>query len=155
LYRPEDKAIQSFFKGGRFPSDEDLINAYHALKRLADETGPATVAELQAISPVPKTRLATILTLFKQRGIVIDVDRRRILLDQTDLTPDDLHRIAAEYRERDERDRLKLHRMIEYAETRSCRWCYLQSYFAGDDSGAGTEPCGHCDRCPPRQDLAA
>lgn len=147
LYRPGDEKIQAFFKAGKYPTGEDLINAHHALKRLAESPEAPTLADLQAISPLTKTRLSTVLSLFKRRGIVTDADGKHLILARPELTADDLRRVASEYRERDERDRLKLHRMTEYIETRSCRWSYLLDYFVdGDDI---LDACGHCDRCEP------
>ena len=35
LYDPEDRNLQRFFKGGRYPDDGDVVNAYHAVERLA------------------------------------------------------------------------------------------------------------------------
>jgi superfamily II DNA helicase RecQ len=58
--------------------------------------------------------------------------------------------MARAYRERDEHDRLKQHRMVEYADHRGCRWDYLVNYFGKDDVDA--DACGHCDRCAPVPD---
>ena len=67
------------------------------------------------------------------------------MLLQPDLTLDDLTRLARDYEERDELDLVKLRRLAEYAETRSCRWQYLLDYLEANDEK--TEPCGHCDNC--------
>jgi ATP-dependent DNA helicase RecQ len=60
----------------------------------------------------------------------------------------DFERILRNYRDRDERDRLRIQQMAEYAETRSCRWQYLLKCFGQEDKDA-LAPCGHCDRCQP------
>lgn len=145
LYHPKDRRIQSFFKAGRYPTGEDLVNAHHALKRLVDNPEPPTLAEIQAISPVPKSRMQTILNLFRRRGIVSELPGRRFKILRPDLTSDDLHSAASEYREREEQERLKLHRMVEFAETHTCRWRYVLGYFGGHEDA--NESCGHCDRC--------
>jgi ATP-dependent DNA helicase RecQ len=150
LYDPGDQALQKFFQAGRYPDAEDLVNAHHALKRLAAAPEPPTLAEIQAISPVPRTRMKVALTLFQQRGIVRAAGRGRYALLQPDLTPAELQRVGLSYRERDERDRLKQRQMIEYAETRACRWQYLLGYLGRDDEAA-PEPCGRCDRCVPER----
>ena len=36
-------------------------------------------------------------------------------------------------------------KLVEYAETRNCRWQYLLDYFGRDDETS--EPCGHCANC--------
>ena len=145
LFDSSDKRLHSFFQAGRYPNGEDLVNAHHALMRLSGGLEPPTFAELAAISPVNKTRMRLILNLFKQRGIVREQNGRIHLLHE-ETSPDDLERMAGTYRERDERDRLKQQRMIEYAASRACRWESLVSYFGKNDE---TEPiaCGHCDSC--------
>jgi ATP-dependent DNA helicase RecQ len=153
LYEPGDKALQKFFQANRYPGAEDLVNAHHVLKRLAEGPEPPSLPEIQAISPVAKTRMKVALALFEQRGIVRQVGRGRYLLVQPDLTPEELARVGQSYRERDERDRLKQQQMVEYAETRACRWQSLLNYFGKDDEPT-PESCGHCDRCAPEQFLA-
>ncbi|AGA25833.1 RecQ family ATP-dependent DNA helicase [Singulisphaera acidiphila] len=147
LYDRSDKHLHNFFQAGRYPGGEDLINAHHALKRLADAPEPPTFAEIEAISPIRKTRLKQALTHFKQWGIVKKTaDDRHILLHQ-ETTSDDLLRMAQAYRERDEADRLRQQQMLNYAELPTCRWDYVVNYLGYDDV-EGTD-CGHCDRCTP------
>lgn len=145
LYDPDDKRLHRFFQAGKYPSAEDLINTHHALKRLADGPEPPTLAALEAIAPVGKTRLKLALSLFRQRGVVKEEEGRLILLHR-ETTDDDLTRMANAYRERDERDRLRQQRMVEYAETRECRWDYLGRYFTDEPDPIA---CDHCDRCAP------
>ncbi|HWE39074.1 MAG TPA: ATP-dependent DNA helicase RecQ [Isosphaeraceae bacterium] len=139
LYRPDDKALRRFFQAGRYPKAEDLVNAHHALKRLAE--APPTLADLRAISPLGPSRLRVVLALFRDRGVVREDLEGRFHLLQPDLDPDDLARVGRNYQDRGEADRLRLQRMIEYAELRSCRWAYLLDYF-GDESAAAA--CGRC-----------
>ncbi|MFO0892075.1 MAG: ATP-dependent DNA helicase RecQ [Isosphaeraceae bacterium] len=143
LYRPDDQKLHRFFQSGRYPSAEDLVNAHHALKRLSDM--PPKLEEVQAISPLPKTRLKVALNLFRAKRIVKEDLSGKLLLLQPDLTLDDLTRLAREYEEREELDKLRLRQLTDYAETRSCRWQYLLDYFGRDEDAS--EPCGHCDNC--------
>jgi ATP-dependent DNA helicase RecQ len=147
LFDPSDKRLHSFFQAGRYPGPQDLVNAHHALKRLSDAPEPPTFAELQAISPVGKSRLKPILNMFKKRGILKENSEGRLILLHAETTPDDLERMARAYRERDERDRDKQQRMLSYADLRACRWDYLVNYFGKDD--VESDACGHCDRCTP------
>lgn len=148
LYNPSDRALQRFFQAGRYPDGTDLMNVHHALKRLAEAARPPTLAELQAISPVGKTRTRVVLALFGAKGITRQDDEGRIVLVEPGLTGDDLERLARSYRNRAEADRLKGQRVVEYAESRSCRWATLLNYFEADDqSDQELESCGHCDRC--------
>jgi ATP-dependent DNA helicase RecQ len=143
MFREEDQNLHKFFQAGRYPFAEDLVNAHHALKRLAD-TAPR-LDEIQAISPLPKTRLKVALNLFRARGILREDLSGRYLLLEPDLTLDDMTRLARGYEERDEIDRVKLRQLIDYAQTRNCRWQYLLDYFGRDDEAS--DPCGHCDNC--------
>jgi ATP-dependent DNA helicase RecQ len=43
LYDPEDRKLQRFFTGGRYPDDSDLVNIYNALKRLSEQAEPPTM----------------------------------------------------------------------------------------------------------------
>jgi ATP-dependent DNA helicase RecQ len=143
LYAPEDRKLHNFFQSRRYPDAEDLVNAHHALKRLADRS--PTVDDVQAICPLPKSRLKLAMTLLRSKGVVKEDLAGHLHLIGPDLTRDDLARLARDYEERDARDRLKLQRMVDYAETRGCRWRYLLDYFTDDD--AESAACGHCDRC--------
>lgn len=150
LFDPTDRRLHAFFQAGKYPSGDDLVNAHHALKRLSEvpEAGPVALADLQAIAPLGKTRLKQVLHLFKERGTVrLEEAGRRIVLLDREATPDDLQRAARAFRERDENDRLKQRRMVEYAELRTCRWDFVVNYFGRDD--VESTSCGHCDRCVP------
>src|SRR5262249_53733432 len=70
LYDKDDRKLQQFFKGGRYPDDGDLVNVYHAVERLASREMPPTLKELQAISPLKPARTKVCLTLLTARGIV-------------------------------------------------------------------------------------
>jgi ATP-dependent DNA helicase RecQ len=144
LYWPDDRKLHNFFQSRRYPSAEDLVNAHHTLKRIAEDL--PKFEELEAISPLPKTRLKLAMSFFRARGIVKEELSGHLHLIQPDLTHDQFARLVGEYEERDAHDELRLQRLAEYAETRGCRWNYLLDYFGGkvDES---LKACGHCDRC--------
>ncbi|HEX5270622.1 MAG TPA: ATP-dependent DNA helicase RecQ [Gemmataceae bacterium] len=147
LYDPEDQALQRFFQARGGPEEGDLVNAYHALSRLTEKGDAVPLRELEAISPVPRGRLRACLAAFSGRGIVRREPGNAYRLLMPGLSRDDLVRAAESHRDREERDRLKLRRMVEYAEGRSCRWKTLLDYFGSDELPEGR--CGHCDRCRP------
>ena len=147
LYDRSDKHLHRFFQAGRYPDGEDLVNVHHALKRLADAPEAPTFDELEAISPVRKTRLKQVLNHFKHWGLVKRSRDDRYQLLHQETTSDELLRMAQSYRERDEADRLLQEQMVRYAELRTCRWDFLVNYLGYDDV-EGTS-CGHCDRCAP------
>ena len=143
IYRPDDRKLHTFFQAGRYPSSEDLANAHHALKRLADS--PPRFEELEAVSPLPRTRLKSALNVFRGAGIVKEDLLGRLHLLRPEMTIDDMTRLAGREQERDEVDRMSLERMVEYAESRGCRWRAVLDYFGHDDDPA--DACGRCDNC--------
>jgi ATP-dependent DNA helicase RecQ len=145
LYDPADKKLQRFFGSGRYPDDADLVNAYHAVARLADAPEPPTLAELLPISPLPRGRLKACLELLAARGVVGNGDGRYRLLKRG-LDRDQVAGESRAHKDRQERDREKLARLAAYAEGRGCRWRCLLDYFE-DAEGLGGDRCGHCDRC--------
>jgi ATP-dependent DNA helicase RecQ len=146
LYDPADQKLQRFFAGGRYPDESDLVNAYHAVGRLADNPEPPTLAEVQAISPVPKSRLKVCLDLLAGRGVLRAEPGNRYRLVKKGLDRDQVAREGQAYRERAERDRMRLASLVEYAEGHDCRWSRVLRYF-GDDETLPGGACNHCDRC--------
>jgi ATP-dependent DNA helicase RecQ len=144
LFDPGDMALLKFFQAGRYPDGDDLVNVHHALKRFLDAAEPPTLAEVEAISPIRKSRLKTILNLLKHEHVVRE-EAGRLTLLRPDLTPSELHRLTTDQRERDERDRLRHRQMTEYARKRLCRWEALVDYFGQAEREWST--CGHCDTC--------
>jgi len=58
----------------------------------------------------------------------------------------EVERISRECRERGEKDREKLERMMLYGQSAACRWKLLHEYF--DESWEeGAEGCDNCDNC--------
>jgi ATP-dependent DNA helicase RecQ len=146
LYDPQDCKLQKFFQARRYPDRDDLVNAHHTLRRLAGRRQPPTLSEIQAISPLPRSRMKTCLDLFVNRGIVRTEAGRRYRLLLTDLTPEQLAAGGQSYRDRHMRDQLKHQQMVDYAEGRTCCWKMLLDYFGDEDQPA--ERCNHCCRCP-------
>ncbi|HEU5116578.1 MAG TPA: RecQ family ATP-dependent DNA helicase, partial [Isosphaeraceae bacterium] len=104
LYHPDDLNLYRFFQSRRYPDSEDLLNAHHALKRLSENADPPNLKEIEAISPLPKTRLNLAMTMLEDRGVVEKDSKRRYKLIEADLGLADFERLARASRERDERD---------------------------------------------------
>jgi ATP-dependent DNA helicase RecQ len=143
LYHPDDRKLHTFFQSRRYPGAEDMVNAHHAIKRIAEQL--PTFDEVRAISPLPKTRLKLAMSLLRTKGVIKEDLSGHLHLLKPELTHEELERLVRDYEDRDHRDRLKLQRLVEYAENRHCRWRYLLEYF--DNDIEPSEPCGHCDRC--------
>jgi ATP-dependent DNA helicase RecQ len=146
LFDEADVKLQRFFGGGRYPDEADLVNTYHAAARLAGGAEPPTLAEVQAISPVPKAKLKVCLDLLAGRGVLRAEPGGRYRLIRKGLDRDQVAREGRAYRERAERDAAKLATLTGYAEGRGCRWRAVLDYF-GDPESLAEGRCGHCDRC--------
>ncbi len=146
LYDDADVKLQRFFGAGRYPDEGDLVNAYHDASRLADGAEPPTLADVLAISPLPKAKLKVCLDLLAGRGVLRCEPGGRYALVRRGLDRDQVAREGKAYRERAERDAAKLATLIGYAEGKGCRWRAVLDYF-GDPEALESGRCGHCDRC--------
>ncbi len=106
LYSPEDRNIHTFFQSRRYPTAEDLVNAHHTIKRVADKL--PTFGDLEAISPLPKARLKLAISLLRSRSVVKEDLSGHFHLLQPDLSHADFARFVREYEDLDHRDQLKL-----------------------------------------------
>jgi ATP-dependent DNA helicase RecQ len=78
-------------------------------------------------------------------GMIQQEKGKRYRTIRNTLLPSEARRLAARFREREERGKLKQHQMLEYAESRSCRWQVLLDYFGNEE--VLDRACGRCDRC--------
>ena len=153
LYDPADRKLQRFFLCGRYPDDGDLVNAYHTLERLADRPAPPTLKEILAISPLKSGCMKVCLSLLVGRGIVERREGDCYRLVEKGLSREAIAAAGRSYRDKEEQDRDTLQRMVDYAESRGCRWQALLTYF--DDDALMVGPCLHCDNDPSVSDETA
>ena len=153
LYDREDRKLQRYFLGGRYPDDSDLVNVYRAVERLAGKEPPPTMKELQTISPLKGGRTKVCLTLLAARGIVERRPGDRYRLLKPGLAREAIAAASRAYRDKEEQDRATLQRMVDYAEGDGCRWRALLEYF--DDDALMVGACHHCDNDPPVPDESA
>ena len=146
LYDPEDRKLQRFLGGGKYPDESDLVNAYHSLSRCGET--PTALGDVSKISPVPRGKLKVCLDLFVGRGLVKVDGAGKYLLVRRGMDRDQVVREGRSYRDREERDRAKMQRIIEYAEGRVCRWQTVLAYFGETETlKAEGGKCGTCDIC--------
>jgi ATP-dependent DNA helicase RecQ len=140
LYRLEDRRIQGYFLGGKYPRREHSQQIYDIVA-----SGHGVTAELCAASGIPKRKVKVILSQLEVSGII---ERRggRIKCVRAFATPEELHAFLSEYEQRHTSDRERLDQMMRYAETTFCRTRFLREYF-GEPSGTD---CEHCDNCRAR-----
>ena len=145
LYDARDRRTQLFLLGGRYPSANELGKVHSALVESAMGGRKVSSAELQeGAAPVARTKTRVALSLLKEAGIVKEEWPGRYSLIRRRLPQKELAGLAAEWKERGERDREKLNRMEAYARTALCRWRILREYFGEEDA---EERCGVCDNC--------
>ena len=140
LYRLEDKRIQTYFLGGRYPRPEELSLVLQAM------TGPTSAARLAEVAGVGLRRTQVLLYLLTEAGLVRRGRGGYAPANDRQPTGEDLVRLLADYTEHAGRDQERLAEMMHYAETGDCRTQVLRSYF-GEQRG---DPCERCDNCERR-----
>jgi ATP-dependent DNA helicase RecQ len=142
LYREEDRAIQGYFLGGKYPDDGEALNVARAVNRLpSGERMPVNDVAERAEVARRKTRI--VLTLMKRFGAVREFRGgawERLIPDVTTVP---LHDQLLDYEARRTADRAKLMAMVRYCRTAQCRTRQLLAYF-GEESD-DNYCCGHCD----------
>jgi ATP-dependent DNA helicase RecQ len=142
LYREEDRAIQGYFLGGKYPDDGEALNVARAVNGMPpDERVPLN--EIASRADVARRKTRIVLTLMKRFGALREYrggEWERLIPDVTTVP---LHDQLLDYEARREADRAKLEAMVRYCRTAQCRTRQILAYF-GDDPGAAYR-CGHCD----------
>jgi ATP-dependent DNA helicase RecQ len=144
LYRVEDKRIQSYFLGGKYPEVEEAAKVALVLETYPVRT-PVPIDELSERSGVPRRKARITLMLLKRHGLVREHrggewERLEGRLTQVDLSHD-----LMDYEERRARDQQKLQAMIDFAQTARCRTRTILEYFGEDVESEWR--CGNCDAC--------
>jgi ATP-dependent DNA helicase RecQ len=144
LYRVEDRRIQSYFLGGKYPEVEEAAKVALVLETYG-EREPVHLDELAERSGVPRRKARITLMLLKRHGLVREHrggqwERLAGRLTQVDLSHD-----LTDYEERRARDQAKLQAVVDFAQTARCRTRYILEYF-GEDVDQEWR-CGNCDAC--------
>ena len=142
LYRVEDKAIQGYFLGGKYPDIVEAAQVGRFVNAMPKgERRP--LAEIAEAAGVARRKARIVLTLLKRHGMVREHRGGEWERYADDVTTADLSRELTDYEERRERDRAKLEAMIRYCHTARCRTRIILEYF-GEEPGEEFR-CGHCD----------
>ena len=145
LYRLEDKRIQSYFLGGKYPRRDQSRHVYETLSRLSasgEGTSGVAMKALAEAAGLPERKVRVIVALLVGAGVVARGRRLRKLRDFG--SPGELEAFLGAYEERHTGDRDRLETMMRYAETTGCRLAALRAYFG--DAVEGFR-CNHCDNC--------
>ena len=142
LYREEDRAIQGYFLGGRYPDDGEALNVARAVNA-APENERVALKDLAERAEVARRKTRIVLTLMKRFGAVREYRGghwERLIADVTTVP---LHDQLLDYESRRQADRAKLDAMVRYCRTAQCRTRQILDYFGEDPDS--TFECGHCD----------
>ncbi len=162
LYRLEDKRIQSYFLGGRYPKLLEMQAVVNALggsplqaehseapvlagpaARKAPSRKPLTTAQIAEHAGVGVRRTQVILHLLAEAGILKRGRQGYTVIADEELSETSLAALLQTYVDRAAHDRDRLAEMMHYAESVSCRAQTIRLYF-GDPEG---DPCNRCDNC--------
>jgi ATP-dependent DNA helicase RecQ len=147
LYQPDDKRIQSFFLGGRYPTPEQTRAVSETLRQLAEKLGqPPSLRQLAETADVPVKKTRVVLSFLKDAGYAREIGGTHfapLAEEPPDLAA--LARAATRYEQKRAQDRSRLESMLRYAQSHICRNKLLFAYFGYAEDAA--EPCGTCDNC--------
>jgi ATP-dependent DNA helicase RecQ len=160
LYQPEDKRIQSFFLGGRYPTPEQtravaeaLVNITGGRIATVDEDGDPTgkddevyvaVKDIAERADAPAKKARVVLSFLKEVGFAAEAPGARFApLAHEPPSIENLARAASRYEQKRAQDRARLASMLRYAQSHLCRTRLLVTYFGYLDA----PPCGSCDNC--------
>ncbi|MGE0545667.1 MAG: RecQ family ATP-dependent DNA helicase [Kofleriaceae bacterium] len=159
LYQPEDKRIQSFFLGGRYPTPEQTRAVAEALVSVtggkiatpeqaagedADDTVFKPLKDIAERADAPAKKARVVLSFLKEVGFAAEAPGARFAPLATEPPSlENLARAASRYEQKRAQDRARLAAMLRYAQSHLCRTRLLVTYFGYTDA----PPCGTCDNC--------
>lgn len=143
LYVRQDRALQQFFNGGRYPTLGDLQAVHATLLQPAPPGGWTADAVIDAVQR-PRAKMLVALSLLRSHKAVRR-DRAGRLSVARDLDGAALESLLTGYRSRRERDGATLEAMVAYAQSGRCRWHAVLS--ALGEAPPFEEGCGRCDNC--------
>src|SRR5205823_12811754 len=106
LYRLEDKRVQSFFLGGKYPRRQETLAVWSAIAR-----GPASARELARRTDLPEKKVKVIAAQLVGAGAA--ERRRRHIVPLRSLRPKELDRLLSSYEKRHEIGRASCRERVE------------------------------------------
>jgi len=144
LYRVEDRRIQSYFLGGKYPEVSEAARVAIALEKYpADVLVP--LADLVDVTEVATRKVRIVLALLKKHGLAREHRGNNWQRLRDNLTSIDLSADLTDYEERRARDQEQLNTIVQFCQTTECRTRFILEHF-----GEAVEPgwaCGNCDAC--------
>lgn len=149
LFDRKDIAIQKRFAAKAIDSST-LITAYADLNRETSKSdasdkgdGKVKLTELADRSALSRSKLKQCFQLLASKGLVSPCGRGRWELVNADTERAAIDRLAIESEFRAERRSIAVQRMVEFAESNTCRWQQIHEYFGQ----TWIEDECRCDRC--------
>jgi ATP-dependent DNA helicase RecQ len=147
LYRVEDRRIQSYFLGGKYPEIQEAAKVAIALEKYPIDQ-PVALADITEITEVPQRKAKIVFALLKRHGLVREHRGGRWQRLRGNLTSVDLSLDLPDYEERRANDQLKLRTMIDFCQTADCRTKFILEHFGEEVSSDWS--CNNCDACDAR-----
>ncbi|OQW37348.1 MAG: recombinase RecQ [Nitrospira sp. SG-bin1] len=142
LYRLEDRRVQAYFLGGKYPRREDCADVYRALAEEQRHGNKGlTLIKMAAATSLPVDKVKVVVALLDAMGILRR--GRRLKLARAFVDEDEFGRYLEEYEQRHKSDQDKLEVMMKYGQTTECRVRYISRYFGNELP----RDCGRCDNC--------
>ncbi len=157
LFNHADLRTQEFFFEGSNPSVENIRHLYRLLQHLADpETHEVEITVDEMVARMPKDvnpmSISSALSALVHHDAIIRYDiagknTRGTRIKHPELTAAMLSLNEQAIQEKADRDHQKIESITRYAYTKKCRHQWILDYFGESGSNA----CGHCDQCKPKQ----
>jgi ATP-dependent DNA helicase RecQ len=152
LYRVEDKRIQSYFLGGKYPEVQEAAHVALALEKYPLNE-PVDINDIVEITGVATRKAKIVFALLKRHGLVREHRGGKWERLSDNLTGVDLSADLTGYEERREMDQIKLRTMIQFCQTTQCRTRFILEHF-GEEVSADWA-CGNCDACDAAEQATA
>ncbi len=147
LYRVEDRRIQSYFLGGKYPEVEEAAKVALALEKYPLDQ-PVLLSDITELTEVPQRKAKIVFALLKRHGLVREHRGGRWQRLQGNLTSCDLSHDLNDYEERRANDQKKLRTIIDFCQTTDCRTKFILEHFGEEVSSEWS--CRNCDACDAR-----
>ena len=144
LYRVEDKRIQSYFLGGKYPEVQEAAQVAIALEKYPLKT-PVLLEDIVDLTGIPSRKAKIVFALLKRHGLVREHRGGKWERLGDNLTAVDLSADLQDYEERRAMDQEKLRTMIQFCQTTQCRTRYVLEHF-GEEVVPDWQ-CENCDAC--------
>ena len=103
LYNPQDEQVQTFFVAGKYPTRNDVLSVWQALRNGADN-----LRELALAASVSQSKTRVVLNIFKELELMVEQPSQVFVPSGKDTDELTLGRAAESYRRRREGDRDRL-----------------------------------------------